>query len=188
LKQAAEGGYGPAQLTLGKMYLTGSSGVPIDAEEGARWFRMAMEGGDREAELAYATMLATGNGVPRDDEAARAIFERAAERGDPGAQWSLGVLHEEGRGGLVKDLREAMKWWRKAAKQGHALSQAKLGVAYVKGEGVRRDLVEGYAWLAASGLPETKGWIDTLDKEMPKSLLAKARKLADERRAPTVSD
>ena len=35
---------------------------------------------------------------------------------------------------------------RKAAEQGNAKAQFNLGVAYYKGEGVAKNLVEGYAW------------------------------------------
>ena len=41
---------------------------------------------------------------------------------------------------------EAVKWYGKAAEQGNAKAQFNLGVAYYKGEGVAKNLVEGYAW------------------------------------------
>jgi uncharacterized protein len=182
MKRAAESGHGPAQLALGTMYLTGM-GVPPDPKEAARWLRAAMESGELAAEVPYATLLAAGNGVVQDDAAARVIFERAAAREDPSAMWSLGLFHDEGRAGFEKNPREAVKWWQKAAKKGQRLAQARLGVAYVKGTGTRRDLVEGYAWLSASGLPETKSWVDQLEKELPKPMLDRGRKLAEERRA-----
>ena len=183
LKQAAESGHGAAQLTLGSIYLNGTNGVPADPKEAARWFRTAMENGETSAEVPYATLLVTGDGVPKDEAAALAIFERAAERGDSSAMWSLGVFHDEGRAGFKKNPREAVKWWRKAAEKGQPYAQAKLGAALVTGTGTTRDLVQGYAWLSASGLTDAKAWVEALDKQLPRPMLERARKLAEERRA-----
>ena len=38
------------------------------------------------------------------------------------------------------------KWWRKAAEQGHATSQFKLGEMYYLGQGVPRDYKEAFKW------------------------------------------
>jgi TPR repeat protein len=37
------------------------------------------------------------------------------------------------------NYKEAAKWFKKAADQGHASAQNNLGVMYVKGQGVRQD-------------------------------------------------
>ena len=34
-----------------------------------------------------------------------------------------------------------------------------------------------------TGVPEAKAWVDTLEKELPKPMLQRAKKLADKRRA-----
>ena len=164
------------------MYVAGM-GVKADSAEGARWFRTALEAGEQAAEVPYATLLATGAGIPKDDPAARALFEKAAARGDAMAQLSLGVFHEEGRGGLAKDERAAFRWWKKAAEQGLPIAQAKLGVAYLKGTGTRKNTVEAYAWLAASEVPDAAEVVKMMDKQLPSPLVAKGRKLAQERRA-----
>jgi len=39
-----------------------------------------------------------------------------------------------------------MKWFRKAAEQGYAMVQVKLGFMYANGEGVPEDYVEAYMW------------------------------------------
>jgi hypothetical protein len=56
--------------------------------------------------------------------------------------------------GVPQDDAEAVKWYRKAAVQGHAGAQFNLGMRYVYGEGVPKDAIEGLAWsniAAASG-------------------------------------
>jgi len=55
-------------------------------------------------------------------------FERAkarAEKGDVQAQYSLANYYERGLG-VAKDKNEAVKWYRKAADQGHAQSKLQL--------------------------------------------------------------
>ncbi len=43
---------------------------------------------------------------------------RDAERGDPDAQYLLGNLYATGRG-VSKDYSQTVRWYRKAADQGH---------------------------------------------------------------------
>jgi TPR repeat protein len=47
---------------------------------------------------------------------------------------------------VVEDLAEAVKWWRKAAVQGHAKAQYYLGDCYYKGDGVVTDKTEAVKW------------------------------------------
>ena len=63
-----------------------------------------------------------------------------------------------------------MKWWQRAAENGHTLSQYQLGYRYETGEGIPQDYVQAYKWqeLAIQGasptppLDETeiKHWVD----------------------------
>jgi len=46
----------------------------------------------------------------------------------------------------TKDAAEAVKWYRKAAEQGHALAQTNLGFMYEKGDGVPKDAAEAVKW------------------------------------------
>lgn len=45
-----------------------------------------------------------------------------------------------------KNYPEAVKWFRKAAEQGHAAGQANLGTMYENGSGVKRDYAEAAKW------------------------------------------
>ncbi len=40
---------------------------------------------------------------------------------------------------MTKDYVEAVKWYRKAAEQNHAVAQVNLGVCYANGNGVVKD-------------------------------------------------
>ena len=54
------------------------------------------------------------------------VLKARAEQGDADAQNDLGVMYMDGHG-VEPDYDEALKWWRKAAEQGHAGSQHSLG-------------------------------------------------------------
>jgi hypothetical protein len=48
--------------------------------------------------------------------------------------------------GVTKDDAEAVKWYRKAAEQGHAEAQANLGIMYQHGRGIPKDDAEAVKW------------------------------------------
>jgi len=50
-------------------------------------------------------------------------------------------------GGVLKDDKEAVKWYRKAAEKGNASAQYNLGGMYVYGEGVLKDLSKAKYWI-----------------------------------------
>ena len=57
----------------------------------------------------------------------------------------MGVCYERGQG-VEKNYTEAVKWYRKAAEQGHAEAQYKLGFCYKYGDGVEENLTEAAKW------------------------------------------
>ena len=68
-----------------------------------------------------------------------------AEKGSALAQFNLGLSYSNGNG-VLKDLVEAAKWYRKAAEQGNLNAECFLGVCYYEGEGVLKDSVEAVKW------------------------------------------
>jgi TPR repeat protein len=96
-----------------------------------------------------------------------------AQQGDPKAQYKLARMYRSGvtvygestnkNGGFYrpsvtvvkKNPVEAAKWYLKSAQNGHVLAELELANLYLKGEGVKKDPVEAYAYyysLAAVGL------------------------------------
>ena len=65
--------------------------------------------------------------IERDDEKAAVWFGMAAAQGDAEARFVLGGMYEEGRG-VRKDAPVAMELYRKAAAEGHADAQYRLGL------------------------------------------------------------
>jgi tetratricopeptide (TPR) repeat protein len=62
----------------------------------------------------------------KDETNARPFYERAAAQGHALAQSNLGLIYEEGRGGVPKNEREAARLFALAAAQGVALAQEGL--------------------------------------------------------------
>ncbi len=59
-----------------------------------------------------------------------------------------------------------MKWFRKAAEQGNAVAQCKLGQCYHNGEGVEQDYAEALKWYrkaADQGFELAKEYLEKLE-------------------------
>ena len=78
------------------------------------------------------------------------LFLPLANEGIPDAQYSLGVMYNNGRG-VPRSYPEAAKWFRRAAEQGQAGAQYDLGVLYAKGQGVPEDSAEAAKWFRRAG-------------------------------------
>ncbi len=91
-------------------------------------------------------------------KAALRLAHPLADQGDARAQALMGLLYAKGRG-VLRDDREAMKWFRSAAEQGDAVAQLQIGTMYYNGRTVPQDYSEAARWyqLAAQrGNPEAQ--------------------------------
>ncbi len=117
--QATEGD-AEAQRNLGNMYRTGR-GVPEDAAEAVRWYRLAADQGYAEAQRNLGNMYRSGEGVPEDAAEAVRWYRLAAEQGEARAQVDLGFMYATGVVGLgegvPQDYVEAHMWYDLAAAQ-----------------------------------------------------------------------
>ena len=85
--------------------------------------------------------------------------------------------------GVEQDLKEAAKWYQKAADQGDADAQYNLGVMYDNGDGVEQDNVTAYAWwniAATNGDQDAKNNKSVVAKKMTPAQIAKAEELVKE--------
>jgi TPR repeat protein len=75
------------------------------------------------------------------------VLRRRAAAGDGRAMAQLGFLYFTGRGGLTKDDREAVRWFRDGAQAGNGLAMSFLGSSYWVGMGgLPKDEVEAVRW------------------------------------------
>jgi TPR repeat protein len=170
----AEKGNADAQAHLGYCYYQGE-GVPKNMGEAVKWWHQAAVQGNAVAQCNLGMCFENGNGVRKDKVEAMKWYCRAAEQGNASAQYSLGTCYSDceampkyrkpvdgmfrpvdeiadwglsmlGMVNVTKDAVEAVKWFRKAAEQGDAEAQNKLGCCYEDGRGVTKDLTEAVKW------------------------------------------
>ena len=96
--------------------------------------------------LLFLAVAATACGREQQTtESTLDALRSAAEQGDTDAQYSLGVMYDNGTD-VPEDKTEAVRWYRMAAEQGHADAQYFLGARYARGEGVLEDDAEAVRW------------------------------------------
>jgi uncharacterized protein len=64
--------------------------------------------------------------------------------------YQKGIDCDYGRNNATQDYVQAVYWYRKAAEQGHVVSQDTLGVMYGRGEPVEKDYVQALYWYRKS--------------------------------------
>lgn len=70
---------------------------------------------------------------------------KEAEAGDATAQFNLGVKYRKGYT-VEQSNQQALKWFRKAAKQKHVQAQNNIGFMYLHGCGVKLNAHRAVAW------------------------------------------
>ena len=81
-----------------------------------------------------------------------------AEQGDAQAQYELAMMYEKGKG-VEQNIDEALKWFNKAAGNGHVGSMIDLGWFYQNGQYVEKDVdkaIEWYEKAAEQGNPQAQ--------------------------------
>ena len=63
---------------------------------------------------------------------------------------SSGYQYFDGLNGFKKDIKKSAELWKLAADQGYAEAQYQLGISYIYGEGVKKDLAIAYMWIQIS--------------------------------------
>lgn len=102
--------------------------------------------GDPQACFELAERCLEGDGVPRDVAKAAALYEQAGKGGVVNGWFRLGKIHHDGLDG-APDYGWALEYFTKAAQAGVVEAQHNIGAMLVSARGVKRDYVEGLAWL-----------------------------------------
>lgn len=165
LNFAAKNGHAAAMWKLGRMYATGDGVTEDDAKALEFFSKVANDYADGNPRGADAPFVASAfvnlgsyyrKGLPgtldADPVRARRYFAYAASYfGDPDAQYQLATMFLSGEGG-DQDARQAVRWFKLAARKGHAAAQAELGQLFYEGTGVERSIVKGLMWLTIARL------------------------------------
>jgi TPR repeat protein len=89
-----------------------------------------------------------------------ALIRQSAERGNHGAQVLLGLIYRHGDAGYPRDANLSAYWMLRAARQGNAYAEERMGEYYAQGIGVAKDLRQAAHWrelAAAQGRSEALG-------------------------------
>ena len=87
----------------------------------------------------------------KDYSTALGLWSPLAEQGNAEAQRGMGILYDNGLT-VTRDRREATDWFRKAASQGDAEAEYRLGMRFVSGAaGLPHDIPQGLAWMTKAG-------------------------------------
>jgi TPR repeat protein len=125
-------------------------------------WRPLAEKGDADAAFNLGQAYRLGRGVETNIAAASTWYQRAAAKGHLDAQTTLGLLLFQNG-----DQAGGLQWLRKAADKGEPRALLVYGTALVNGDGVKRDVVLGYALVsraAAQGLAPAKETLAQLDQ------------------------
>ncbi|MFZ2268053.1 MAG: tetratricopeptide repeat protein [Azonexus sp.] len=96
--KAGEQGEVLAQLELGKLYASNLAGGTDPQGESAKWYRLAADQGNPEAQYITGSYHERGRGVAKDLAQARQWYRSAAEQGHAGGMYGLGMLYAWGKG------------------------------------------------------------------------------------------
>ncbi len=138
----------------GLMYNEGK-GVSQNYKTAVKWFRLAAEQGNADAQNNLGLMYNSGKrqflksdggksnqtqdeGIPQNYKIAVKWFRLAAEQGHVRAQLTLGVMYENGQG-VPRDYKTAAEWYTLAVEQGLVDAQVNLAGMYYQGQGIPRD-------------------------------------------------
>jgi TPR repeat protein len=133
-----------AAMTLVAEIYRDGSGVKKDPTEAARWYRLAADLGNPQAQFQLAAAALKGEGIPEDRKLARSMLEKAAAQGHAGAYYNLGIMAIDAD---IQDFKAAAAYFRKAAEGGNMDGAYSLAVLYREGRGVPQDIKEAARWL-----------------------------------------
>ncbi|SRR6266568_4602369 len=137
LTSLANAGDAEAQFRLGSLYF---EGVDMPSAVAYEWLNKAADQNHAEACYKLACFSGSGNFIlNRTDEEVRLMLLRAAELGSVSAQCSLGSYYATGELSCPRNLKEAAKWYGRAANAGNPDAQYELGFMLLLGDGVEKD-------------------------------------------------
>ncbi|MCT4656126.1 MAG: sel1 repeat family protein [Cohaesibacter sp.] len=163
LTYAADNGHMASQWKLGRMYADGD-GVNRDSGRAFDIFqKIVVSFGDARPGSVEARYVSNAfvklseffrigikkKVAPDQGKARDFLYHAASYFRDPDAQYHLGLVYLEQRGG-AETSKQAARWLNKAARKGHVMAQLQLGDLLLSGERIPRQPVNGLKWLTVA--------------------------------------
>jgi TPR repeat protein len=120
IRKSTEQGFAMAQFCMGAMFIGQVEGIEKNLEEAEKWFRQAAEQGLVRAQI-YLALYCDNYDALNSNAEAQYELAQSYDRNS----WDYDV---------ERNITEAIKWYHKAAEQGHAKAQVVLGAYYYVGE------------------------------------------------------
>ena len=108
-------------------------------------YRQLAEAGHAESQVFLGWMFAEGQGIQASQEDAARWFKQGAELGSVKGAFYLGRLLSR-----EKKYADAVSWYRQSASAGYPPSQFRLGISYLRGQGVPEDFTLACRYLEAA--------------------------------------
>lgn len=135
---AAYAGDPVAQNRIGELYYHALAGEVRDFDRAFRWFTLAADQGNPDAQFNLGVLYQFGQGVPVDPAKAVFWYRQAAQAGQPNALNNLAYAYSAGLG-VHADQNLALAYYHQAANLGQLSSLYTLGRRAENGEGQTRD-------------------------------------------------
>lgn len=148
-KKAADMGSDEAQCELGFWYCNGERGLEKDIAESNRWFLMAANNGNDEAQFQIGVKYDYGIGVRKSHKEALKWFMRAASKENIRALYTTGRCYYYGDGVRV-DENMAFYYLRRSAERGYMPAMYMVGdfycTGYYRSNAVDKDDEQAVKW------------------------------------------
>lgn len=110
-----------------------------------KWWSLANEKNDAQAQCNVGTCYFTGNGVKKDFNKALVWFQKSA--GQNNLEGIVRVADCQFHGyGIKQDAKAAVETYLKAAEKGQSYAMFRLGQCFEKGNGIEQNLTSAYNW------------------------------------------
>lgn len=128
-----------AQYDLARLYCEKLN----NKSEAFKWFKMAANSDNSEAQMCLGCCYQKGYGVEIDKNKALKWYLASAKSENVRAMASLGICYHFGYG-VEKDMTKAAEWYKKAANKGYSEALWRYGKRCEKGEGVEKDINKAF--------------------------------------------
>lgn len=159
---AAEQGHAIAEKELKEIYASTQKQFNKDSEKlfeeamtdyqndkynyAADSFKKLAAFGHANAQFMLGYMYTHGEGVPKNYNKAFEWYLLSAKQGHSSAQYELSNFYHFGFGLDEANMNESMKWLKISADNGNDEAQGMLGLRYLQGDGVQKDINEAIKW------------------------------------------
>lgn len=147
LNKSSEQGFIASHLVLGRLYCEGQK-IQRDCNRGRKYLENAAPF-DAGANIIIGESYARGLDTPKNREMAiKYLSKEKSQKTKEGRYW-LGLMYHGWFKGYV-DYKKSIPLIESAAKEGMPEAEYHMGYAYLKGEGVEKNISEGIRWLKIS--------------------------------------